>query len=301
MSQSAANSSRPLNELADVGPMSLSDDKTYSFKPENLSDVTIHYRAATFHMHQYVLTTQSKFFAAALSTDRDEPCSICPGRPSIPHHRCITLPGGRIGGVEITISIILAFFRRLYATIDDSNEPQGDEAVSRIITRWPRHYYLTQITSVDPVKDEATLDCYEHDDVHSKIFKSMTVSVGPDTRRKVSSYKVGQWFYSVGLAEHPNYHLADYFQCDALMKRYGKQLETIIPRCQQSTFFDQAWRILVLTERYNWPAVRAACIKVCAADHNCHLPTKLPRWKTIASKLKNETMMAVFIASKQST
>jgi hypothetical protein len=288
--------SQSINELANVGPQSLSDDHVYTFKPENLSDVTLHYRRATFHMHQYVLTTQSKFFEALLSTERT-PCTICSGRSSPSHHRCLSLPGGQIGGIEVKIATILPFFRHLYATIDNSNTEKSVDPEARVVTRWPRHYYLAHVTAVDPAKDEATVDCYEYDAVHSRIFRGVWVGP-PESRRKMSSYQPNCWFYSIGLEPHPHYHLADYFQCDKLMRMYGKQLLVILPKCEPRIYVDQAWRILLLTDRYHWPDVRAAAIRICAADSRFGPNSHMPRWRSTASQLKIETMLDVFVAAK---
>lgn len=84
-------------------PASLSDDNLYKFKPENLSDITVHYQSKSYRLHQYVLVTKSKYFEAALMTSKsDDACVLPDCLLNDASHRCIKLEGHQLGGVDVS-------------------------------------------------------------------------------------------------------------------------------------------------------------------------------------------------------
>jgi hypothetical protein len=270
-----------------------SDKASFEFVPERFSDVTIHYQSASFHLHRYVLSTMSKYFVALLCADvsaDDEPCKLSDRCRSSSVHRCFTLDD-QIGGVDVTVNQLNSFFRHLYAFADGSQEWQNLIESDRPEGEWPEHYYLLRIVSTDAEKDEVMVDSYEHDRVHTQLVRGKTVNVDRQGECKASAAVIGSWYEPQDVKEHPNYHLADYFQCIKLMQHYEAQAETIVR--VPSGILDQVWRILLLADRYKWQTVRSICMEICAKDTQCG---NRSNWKKIVVNMKQSTITELFIA-----
>lgn len=268
---------------------------SFTFAPDKFSDVTVHYRQASYHMHVYVLVNMSRYFEAVLSADieseAEEACALsqrCLNKPS--GTRCVDLKGDQIGGVDVTVDQLNSFFRQLYASLDNQGPWQQLIKADRKQNAWPSHYYLMKVCSTDAEKDEAVLESYEHDGIHPHVVSGLTVGLSGD-QHKASSEPVGSWLHSVCMAEHFAYHLADYFQADRLMKTYETQAD-LVAKTSSSRSLDQCWRILQLTDRYNWPAARKICLQACAHDTQCQTREA---WKQVSAKLKLATMTELFL------
>lgn len=281
---------------------SSSNSNVFSFGVDRLSDVTLHYRGAIFHMHQYVLITSSKYFDVLLSSCSDERqarCSLCHRYrtlPTIPHHRCITLEGPKIGGVQISVEQLHEFLRCVYAETSREWRERIRSERQNASDKWPSHYYVLCVVSVDAAADVVVGDSYEIDCVRRHVVKGGT---GMNGSKASVSCKVGQWIPSGGMLEHPNYHLADYFQCVSMMEHYEEQsLIYAEAALQTSTAWmqQQVWRILLLSDRYGWSKTRKICIQACSKYGECE---KLDNWPMIQKSLKPATLAELFVNSSR--
>lgn len=161
MSNSSAATS--LDDSIDESMISSSvstDPQVFSFGLEHLSDVTVHYQSASFHMHQYVLVI-SEYFEALLTSrsEQEHKCSVSDQCSTKAFRSCIELPGEQIGGVDVSVKDLHEFFRCLYA---DQGRPWRERVMSeRQTDKWPEYYYVAKVVSTDRTVDTATVDSYE--------------------------------------------------------------------------------------------------------------------------------------------
>lgn len=226
----------------------------YSIEPVQCSDFTVHYQDTSFHLHQFVLIKLSGFFEAILNDKTIEICSQS-DHCSQSNHRCIAL-GSDIGGISITPKDLYRFFLGMYEHFACGNE--YSDLIEDLAQQedFPGYSFFAVIENTILDEDEITVSSYEFDKIRTR---SARGTVGKSKRN--SHCKKGT---HIGLTwwctdEHPNYHLADYFQCDSMMYKYRKQALYMV---RMSTGICQAlWRFLLLTDRFYWPDVRTACLK----------------------------------------
>lgn len=171
-----------------------------------------------------------------------------------------------------------------YKVIDARRKPESP-------SYWPLDFYFGVIHAVDPTADTALVDFYLVDGIRRYVMKGATCGTGL-TQRKISSYKIGMCFDSVADDNHPNLHLADYFQADSMMKQYETQAALVV-RASPGTSNNIAWRIAQIADRYGWQEVRATCIPLCSKVNKLTAP-----WKDFARRLKPDTLIEIFEASK---
>lgn len=88
----------------------------YSIQPDHLTDFTVYFGSASFHLHRLTLYAESKYFAAFLSPDVQgsvaEECRLtehCRRHG----HQCVSLPGSQIRGQDVTCEELKQFFEHL--------------------------------------------------------------------------------------------------------------------------------------------------------------------------------------------
>lgn len=272
-------------------PASDDDNKVFTFGAERFSDITIHYQSSSYHMHQYMLATGSKYFDTVLTDTTDSnKCMVSEQCNKPLHRRCIELTGTQIGGVDVSIHELNTFFRSLYAEA----RPEWREMLmsERQNGTWPSHYYIAKVVSSDTTPDEMHIDSYELDGVRRHVVKRHCVT---ESVLSWTSWTNRNWLFRDTLAEHKNHHLADYFQCTSMLAIYEKQaLVNVEAVLQASPFHPSLWRLLILCDRYNWPTARKVCLEACAKHKSCNT---FKHWGTIVTQLKSATMTELFIAA----
>lgn len=100
-----------------IEPSSLTNDLEFTFEPVHLSDFTLHFRSASYHLHRVTLFNASKFFRVILSPDAEsehkDECHLT-DRCREPYGRCISIPHSSIGGKEVTVTELNEFLTQLY-------------------------------------------------------------------------------------------------------------------------------------------------------------------------------------------
>lgn len=267
--------------------------EVFSFGVERFSDITVHYRSASFHMHQYVLVIASKYFNALLTEneDQDHKCMLSDRCTKESRRRCVELPGKQIGGIDISVSELNELFRNLYA---DQVSTWRDEFVSgRNNNRWPTRYYIAQVISVDLPTDTVTIDSYEIDGVHRYVVQGLAYVCGNELIQTVSGMK----FFHDSLCQLDNdksHHLADYFQCSSMMASYEKHSLVNAEAISKASFscYVHLWKILLLSDRYGWSQTRKFCLEACSKHKSCH---KMEQWESIVASLQKSTLAELFI------
>jgi hypothetical protein len=232
---------------SDAAMLTPSLHQDFSFGFDKLSDITVHYRSASYHLHQFALVRHSKYFEALIMDDssgsscnHDPLCHSTNG-----NHRCITLEGDQIGGVDVTAEQL----NELYAESDD--EWREKIMSSRQNDKWPSHFYMVKVISTDTSTDKATVDSYEIDYVRRHVMIGQTYAGD----RKASALIAGACSRSNHITEHANYHLADYFQSTQLLTRYETQAlvtaEALASNLAKLGDRLQLWRLLLLADRFN--------------------------------------------------
>lgn len=87
----------------------------YKFEPVLLSDITVHYGDACYHLHKFHLATGSSHFEALIIPDAETPKCDLTDRCQRSGHRCITLSpdDDTIGGLQISHEQIELFLSRI--------------------------------------------------------------------------------------------------------------------------------------------------------------------------------------------
>lgn len=271
------------------------DPQVFSFGLEQLSDVTVHYQSASFHMHQYVLVISSKYFEALLMSrsEQEHKCLVSDQWSTKAYRRCIELPGEQIGGVDVSVKELHEFFRCLYA---DQGRPWRERVMSeRQTDKWPEYYYVAKMVSTDRTADTATVDSYEIDGIRRHVMKGQMLA--PDKSGKVvkaSELKIDSWFYDADLKEPKNFHLADYFQCFSMMCVYEKQALVNAQAVVKAGLFyyNSLWKILLLSDRYGWSETRILCLQACSKHKACN---EMKHWAKIVTLLKPTTLAELFV------
>lgn len=100
------------------------EPQEFSIEPSLLTDFTVHFGSTSFHLHRFVLSTQSKYFSVLLSPDElrgaSGDCRLTE-RCRQPGHRCVSLPGTQIGGQEVTVGQLQQFFEYLSCGINQQS------------------------------------------------------------------------------------------------------------------------------------------------------------------------------------
>lgn len=285
---------RAADQISSAVPASLSEDNSYKFKPENLSDITVHYQSKSYRVHQYVLVTKLKYFDALMTSKPDGACVLPDCLLNDASHRCIKLEGTQLGGVNVSTDDLLTFFHHMYAAADSNGD--WDKVIDAkrkpaSPSCWPRDFYFGIIHDVDPTTDTTSVDFYLFDGIRRYDMKGATCGTGL-TQTKASSYKIGACFDSSAVNNHPNLHLADYFQADSMMKQYETQAGLVVKTLPGRSSII-IWKIAQIADRYGWQEVRATCIPLCSKVNKLTAP-----WRDFARKLKPDTLIEIFEASK---
>lgn len=268
----------------------------HAIDAEDIVDCTVHFGSVSFHMHKYVLVKMSKYFKEAFAslvaesyTGVYKQCTMNQ-RCTRPGHLCITLSSEAIGGVVIDKKHLKSFFQHMYAHFDGTGDFKMSIETSRDYHTDQMYRYYSQITATDVDKDEVCFQVFECDGVRQ--FEAIGQKAGDD---KDFTKPVGTWFFQTSSASHPHYHLADYFQCDSLIKLYVEQAQKILHTALAQSLYHPVWRLLLLTDQHKWAAsLRPECIKMCAKDNHCK---KRECFKAVASKLNKDTLIEVFQAA----
>lgn len=155
---------------------------------------------------------------------------------------------------------------------------------------------MKHVKSVSSFKDEVVINAYEYDGIHNVTMKKTDFLA----RNQATSTEVGTvyWPSSHSTApddEHPHYHLANYFQCDPLMKLYAKQAEVVVQAViHYNVAYAIAWDLLRICDRYGWTDARKVCLQAVARDKKCR---ERASWKEFAKSLKFDTLLEAFYTS----
>lgn len=109
-----------MSETEGLNQMSTEQAEEFTFNPEHLSDFTVHFLSASYHLHRFKLNVESKWFANLLSRDMHHQSSDCKltDRCQQVGHGCIQLPGSDIGGKEFTVAELADFFEHMSSGIN---------------------------------------------------------------------------------------------------------------------------------------------------------------------------------------
>lgn len=92
------------------------DVQEFTTEPAHLSDFTLHFRSASYHLHRVTLFAESKYFAVLLSPDAQVTCNkdySLTSRCQQPDHHCVSLPDSQIGGTEVTANELMDFLEHV--------------------------------------------------------------------------------------------------------------------------------------------------------------------------------------------
>lgn len=270
--------------------------QVFNFGDKKLSDITVHYLSASFHMHQFVLARGSKYFKALLPISREpgSQCSLSDRCNRSSSRSCVKLLD-EIGGDDISIDELNEFFRCLYA--DQLKKDWRQRIMSeRQNDEWPAHGYFSEVVSTNEETDEIIIDVYELDGIRRHVAKGQSIN-HPNWSCKASSHLAsGMWLENriPSLSEHKNYHLANYFGCLSMMAVYEKQAMVIAKTSLRQRFSFELWRILLLSDRYEWTEVREFCMQACLKHKRCR---KMELWKDIVTSMKPSTQAELLAAA----
>lgn len=100
------------------------EHQEYTLEPADLTDFTIHFQSASYHVHRLTLFTESKYFRVLLSPDAQtgarEACTLTT-RCREPNHRCMSIPGSQIGGTTVTVEELRHFLEHLTYGVNKTN------------------------------------------------------------------------------------------------------------------------------------------------------------------------------------
>jgi hypothetical protein len=90
-------------------------DTEISFEPTNLSDLTIHMKDHSFHVHTQIMSLASNYFNSAIQALKSDECSSCTRSEQCKAsgHLCLTLPD-LIGGTDYRSEDMHKFLSALY-------------------------------------------------------------------------------------------------------------------------------------------------------------------------------------------
>lgn len=254
------------------------------YDPVQCSDFTVHYRDVSYRLHRFVVIKLSEYFKAALEDPTKNSCTVTK-QCSQPGNHCISLEN-TIGGVDVDVDELDFFFRDMYSEIDCTGKSYQPVRDAFLKQDYPGYCYLS-LVSTDPINGTYDLVSYDYNRQHEHKLADSKVS---------GAYKAKSWIGSDWkcVEPHPNYHLADYFHCAYMLDEYRKQALDIVKLAAKSNIYHAIWRVLVLTDRFQWPDVREACISHCTNDKECG---ERPAWREITRLLKFETVQEVFWAT----
>lgn len=259
------------------------------------SDFTVHYRGASYNLHQFVLLQQSKYFETILMDQSITPCDVS-DRCKRAGHRCVTMEE-QIGGVDVDVNDLYSFFLSLYENVDLSGTTKQAIQQQKENREFPGHCFMAQVLTEDKATEKATVRCYWFDGQQTRTIPSSSqVLLG--AAKRTYNFDGLRWigFDWDCVNEHPTFHLADYFQCERLSKLHERQLQSILQHVDHSTIYQPVWRILLLAERFRWESLRKQCITGCIMDGEC---ATRPAWNRLTASLPIETMQNLFSAAAQ--
>lgn len=270
----------------------------FEFEPKQCSDFTVHYRGASYHVHQFVLLQQSKYFETILMDQSTTPCDVS-DRCKRAGHRCVTMEE-QIGGVDVDVNDLYSFFLSLYENVDLTGSTKQAIQQQKENREFPGHCFMAHVLSEDKANEKSTIRCFWFDGQQTRTIPSSSKVLSASGAEK-PYYNFGAGLRWIGsdwdcVNEHPTFHLADYFQCERLSKLHEKQLQLILQQTDQSAIYQPVWRILLLAERFRWESLRKQCITGCIKDGEC---ATRPAWKRLTASLPIETMQNLFSAAAQ--
>ena len=240
----------------------------YSFDPIHLSDTTLHYMGASFHLHAIHLYNTSGLFKVWLSAVVDEKNSQCPchitSRCGKPGRRCIILDGPLIGGLQISVRQLFDFLRTWYAHADGTGG-YFRELHRRGPNRYAlSHWFLVQIVAVDVPGSRIQLQYYGYDCVASDWLSAAELSLPPLT--EADNRRLGQWFSQEKVSDWTGLHLAHVLQIEGLAVDYRDRAHRILRVAERAEMFGAVWRILKVADRYRWDDCKYSAIQVLLSD-----------------------------------
>jgi hypothetical protein len=268
----------------------------YAFEPAIFSDFTLHYGDASFHLHQNWLYVGSAYFRALLSTSKadDDACCLT-SRCGRSHHRCVTLTGQQIGGVDISVTDLLSFLRQLYCEVDGSGSwrercAEMDESDIDRQYKMPKYWYIAQSLEVDEVNDRVLYLYYGFDEMKQKQVRASSIILCGSTMQ-ASKQRASTWIQNGQYHDPPHFHLAHYFECQTLMNKYEKMALEALKQASTVGLYTAMWRILRSADRYHWKEVRPRCIEACLKDRDCGAR---PSWQQIYQTLDPKSTAELF-------
>lgn len=282
-------------------------DNEYEFGIASMSDYTIHFtdignRRASLHLHRLVLVSMSKFFEAFFQGE-EKVTSICDitGKCSEPGHRCFSWDGTEIGGEVIGASELTEFFCSMYVAFDGSGRSSSllDEQRHSMLYHIDHSSVYLYIVKQVLEKNNTRYIRYDCWDYHGafELVHSHSHGVPPAVGAMSFFLHDDEPMNWLGeQEEHLSYHLANYFQCDSLMKLYeNAAIEVIKQMMGRSNHkgFTFAWLMLGIADKYKWKDLRSHCLSVVALDSSCR---SRPNWRRYATSLCVDTLADAFAA-----
>lgn len=283
-----------------VSPLDSDDNEStegieeYVFEPADFVDCTLHYDNVSFHLHQNWLYVGSGYFKALFkspSTD-DEDCCLTE-KCIRPHHRCVTISDTSIGGTEVSVGSLLNFLRQLYCEVDGSGswrEKYIEEFEVERQYKMSKYWYIARCNSVDVTNDLVCFLCYNFDDLREKQVHGSSIIISGSTMQ-TSEQQIGTWIQNAQYDDPPHFHLANYFECPSLMKRYENMALSSLNKAIELNLYSVIWRILRSADQYHWKTTRLLCIEACLNDRECG---KRPKWVQLFQTFDIKLMSELF-------
>lgn len=265
-----------------------------------LSDYSIHFvdccsDRITVHCHAHVLASMSKFFETLILDADDKTPSTCniTKRCKTPGHRCLEWVGCKIGGHQIWASFVGDFFGSLYAAYDGSGRSLKQYTDHRVEKGIPDELFLRLLISVDKIKRSAVFECWDHHDRYELTYGYLPGwdwdnPPKPETCWMIE-HEMNDWLF----------FLANYFQCESLMKFYENNVIAVMDRLHRWSSksgegFNLYWNFLLFADKYKWSALRKKCLKAVATDKECRSRLE---WENICKSIKRTTLLDAFASA----
>lgn len=266
-----------------------------AFDNTKLSDYTIHFNdmdseCISLHMHRNTLVLMSKYFETLILEADDNKPSKCTrtAKCQEPGHRCLIWKGCQIGGLMISRRNIKDFFHSLYAAFDGSGRSKETFDRARkegyLCHFVPDEEILRRVKAIDPIKRLATYDCWDY---HSRYEVTCLYLWSTPVLPKLGT----KWPSDQGEYDPEAYHLANYFQCDSLLKMYEATAVEVVNALENTECCDLIWLLLRCADKYKWSELRNLCLKAVAKDVTCRLR---PDWKDIVESIDHATLIEAF-------
>lgn len=248
-----------------------------SYEPVDLSDLTLHFKDHSFHVHAVILCKESKYFSAAvkaIKSDKTTTCSLS-GACGSNRHRCLLLPD-TLGGSDFKLDDMKDFLIHMYdgSLLLSSYFVDSDKKYQISFTHQPAAsgYHKHNPVTVSGIYivgnnqlDVSYSSSYSYDP-HSCIRLNETCTGVTGFTVVPGQESVDEDRLSSFLEKHAQIvKLSHYFECVSMLRYEEQCCERLVREADQSDYYDSLWRLLVLSESCHWK-LTSDIIKVVSKD-----------------------------------